>query len=106
MKKEIFKTIPNFEDYQVSNFGRVKSFKRKVPRILKPALSSSKYLTVGLNGKTFQIHQLVAIVFLNHKPMGSRIGAIVVDHIDNNKLNNNLNNLQLLTTSQNLKKYY
>jgi hypothetical protein len=44
------------------------------------------------------IHQLVAICFLKHNPCGF---DVVVDHIDSNKLNNNIFNLQLMSNRQN-----
>ena len=113
---EIWKTIEGYENYQVSNFGRVKSLERVInrsnnkkqfirERILKYATSNSGYFFIVLNkdkkSKVIYIHKLVAISFLNHKPCGFKI---VVDHIDNNKLNNNLSNLQLITTRENLSK--
>ena len=105
--KEIFKDIPNYEGlYQVSNFGRVKSLRRISPykrivkeKFLSPTLVGRGVLGVTLyfNGKRkcYHVHQLVAMAFLNNKPCGMKI---VVDHIDNNPLNNNVSNLQL--TSQ------
>ena len=47
------------------------------------------------------IHQLVAEAFLNHIPNGNRL---VVDHIDNEKSNNKLSNLQVITQRENLSK--
>jgi hypothetical protein len=55
---------------------------------------------VGLNGKKYYTHQLVAITFLNHVPDGTN--KIVVDHIDENKLNNKLDNLRLITNRENV----
>ena len=49
MDTEIWRDIDGYEgDYQVSNFGRVKSFKYKTPRILKPDLDGGGYLQVNL----------------------------------------------------------
>jgi len=117
MKKEIWKDIPDYEGlYQVSNLGRVKSLERVVKRannrilplkerILKPAKDKRGYYHVMLclNGKikAYRIHKLVAIVFLNHKPKGR---YIVVDHIDNNKTNNKVSNLQITTARNNASK--
>jgi hypothetical protein len=115
--KEEWKDIPGYEGlYQVSNLGRVKSLGRyrnakngsKAYRkgLIKKTYTNKKgYLTLSLskNGisKTFTIHQLVAIVFLNHIPDGMNI---IVDHIDNNKLNNCVDNLQLITNRENSSK--
>lgn len=106
--KEIFKDIPNYEGYyQVSNLGRVKSLNfngTKKERNLKGTLSCG-YLTVGLckGGirKTYKISQLVAIVFLDHKPDGFKI---IVDHINNIRTDDRLENLQLITTRENTSK--
>ena len=110
MEKEIWKNLPDYEGlYQVSNLGQVKSLPKKwiVNKgairkhdglILKAAINSRGYYGVILNknGKSVakNIHQLVAIAFLNHKPNGHKL---VIDHIDNNKLNNKLENLQIVT---------
>ena len=98
--KEVFKDIPNYNNYQISDLGNVKSLKRNI--ILKPSINSVGYYVVNLGkGNSKKIHQLMAIVFLNHKPCGHKI---VVDHIDNDKLNNSVDNLQTITHRENLKK--
>lgn len=106
---EFWKDIKGYEElYQVSNLGRVKSLERKVKRlnstysvtekILKHAPNLHGYFTVSLwknnKGKTLSIHVLVAIAFLKHKPNGYNL---VVDHIDENRQNNNVLNLRLVT---------
>lgn len=117
---EIWKDIPEYIGmYQVSNLGNVKSVERysfesrnKKPRILlslmlKSYISTNGYRYVSLckNGKSIHksIHQLVAIAFLNHKPCGYKL---VVNHIDNNRLNNNINNLEIVTQSVNTNKVH
>ena len=106
---EIFKDIKDYEAmYQVSNLGNVKSLARKsftgkllAERILKPSRGSHGYLTLSLrkNGKPKNrtVHQLVAEAFLGHLACGH---AIEVDHIDEDKLNNRLDNLQLLSSAE------
>lgn len=117
MNDEIWKPIKGFEGYyKVSNCGRAKSVQRIVKnsntstrivkeRILKSAIGSHGYLAVRLskNGKTkvFTIHVLVATAFKDHIPNGHKI---VVDHIDGNKLNNYIDNIQLITHRKNLSK--
>ena len=113
---EIWKDIKGYEGfYQISNLGNVKSLSRLVKhkqsynlvkeKIMKQFLSKSGYLIVRLNknkiGKTYSIHQLIAINFLNHIQCGF---LLVIDHIDNNKLNNALDNLQIITNRQNTSK--
>jgi hypothetical protein len=107
--KEIWRDIPGYEGlYQVSNLGKVRSFKNNKwglsdkPKLLKPiTIKGDKYNRVSLNGKRFLIHQIVAMAFLSHFPSGHKI---VVDHIDNNPLNNNVNNLQLINMRLNSSK--
>lgn len=118
--EEDWKDVKGYEGlYQVSNKGRIRTpprdvtryrkgkkdiFKRK-ERILKPCPNRSGYVCLYLykNGKrtTRPVHQLMAEAFLGHKPNGHKI---VVDHIDNNRLNNNLENLQLITQRENISK--
>ena len=121
-KEEIWKDIPGYEGcYQVSNYGNIKSLSRnqwngKVfhlskDKILKKRFSSKKdknghiYQIVGLNkdnkNKTFLVHQLMAIVFLDHKNTSR---SLVVDHIDEDKRNNYLSNLQIISNRENVNK--
>lgn len=107
MKKEIWKEIPGYEGmYEVSDLGRVKSLKYNKERILKPYVDSQGYYGISLSfnnkAKTKKVHQLVAITFLNHTPDGTT--KIVVDHIDNNPLNNRLDNLQVISQRENTSK--
>jgi len=106
---EEYRAVKGYEGlYEVSNFGNVKSLKRKgckSDRLLKSTKNTNGYLTVSLFNKScekkIQVHQLVAIAFLNHIPNGNKI---VVDHIDNNPINNRLDNLQLISNRENLSK--
>jgi len=109
---ETWNNIPNYEGlYEVSTSGEVRSLDKIVKykdgrnrfyksKILKKCINDSGYLCVGFDGKSFKISQLVAMAFLNHIPCGM---LTVVHHIDNDKTNNNLYNLQL--TTQRLNSY-
>lgn len=104
---EIFKDIPGYEgSYQVSNLGRVKSLKLNREKILKPNINGGGYLYVILCNKgkfkTIRVHQLVAMAFLNHTPDGTH--KIVVDHRNNDKQDNRLSNLQLISARKNSSK--
>ena len=106
MVKEIWKDVVDYEGmYEVSNLGRVKSLKYVKRRILKLGLDNYGYKKVDLyNNKkaaTKTIHKLVAAAFLNHVPCGMKL---VIDHIDNDKLKNNVNNLQIITHRLNASK--
>ena len=77
MGEEIWKIIPGFEDYEISNFGKVKSKEKsweinghthtRSVRFLKPHNNGDNYFTITLthNGssKKFYIHRLVAALF-------------------------------------------
>lgn len=107
--KEIFKDIPWYEwIYQVSNTGKIRSFKNGRwwiwnSKILSPWKIKSNYLFVVLslnwNTKQILVHRLVWQSFLwldiNNK-------KIFVCHKDDNPLNNNVNNLFLWTQSDNM----
>ena len=99
---EVYKDIPNYDGlYQVSNLGNVKSFKFGTEQKLKLSLNGG-YLKVNLRFKGIQkrrtVHQLVAEAFLNHTRCGF---DLVVNHIDFDKTNNKLDNLEIVTQRQN-----
>lgn len=94
MDREIWKDIEYYEGlYWISNFGRVKS-KRK---ILKPI--NGEYLRVGLSKNGIQttkyVHRLVAETFLGKS-------NLQVNHKDENKHNNCVNNLEWITFKENM----
>ena len=109
---EEWRVIEDFKNYQISNYGNIKSVDRqgikrfKRGSILKPAINHKGYESVKLykiiDGKisahTRFIHRLVMIAFVDNpynKPE--------VNHIDGIKTNNVVNNLEWATTSENIK---
>jgi hypothetical protein len=103
---EEWRDVPNYDGkYQVSNIGNVRNTNHRgtsktviVPQGVNRYGYYSLRLTKGSVSKTKEVHQIVAVVFLNHKPCGT---VRVVNHIDENKKNNNVDNLEIVTQRQN-----
>lgn len=102
---EQWKPIAGYENYHVSNFGRVKSFKSGKPKILKPQLTPNGYLLITLYNadehKQLLIHRLVAEAFVP-KPEGK----CEVNHRDGVKFNCHVSNLEWLTPAENVQHAY
>lgn len=109
MQIEEWRDIAGFQGkYQVSNLGRVKSLgndKKRKEKILLGSKNRKGYKMVCLykNGKSkwFFIHRLVYEAFV-----GFITDGLQIDHVSNNKTDNRLQNLQLLTRSENNKKKF
>ena len=95
---EIYKNIKHYENYQVSNKGNIKN--QKTGHLLKPSKDRGGYFYVILYGNKIKkhkyIHRLVADAFLENPNSKG-----FVDHIDNNRTNNNIENLRFATRSEN-----
>lgn len=105
--KEIWKDIKGYEGlYQISNFGRIK----KVPtnKILSIWINDKGYKSISLwkNKKhnSFQIHRLLALHFIPIPDQLKNIDLhkLSINHKDENKLNNDLDNLEWCTQEYNL----
>lgn len=97
--KEIWKDIKGYEGlYQVSNLGRIKKLPNK---ILNCTITVQGYKTVHLSkekqSKIFRVHRLVAKAFIENPN-----NYDVVNHKDENKLNNCINNLEWCDTKYNI----
>lgn len=117
--EEVFMPIEGYEGlYEVSNFGRIKSlerlkklpgknqgFKIKEEQILKNRVNKSGYVVASLckNGKVkvHLVHRLVLIAFVPN-PLKKKC----VNHIDSNRSNNMISNLEWVTHSENSKHAY
>lgn len=102
--KEFWKDVPNYDgSYQASTLGNIKRLHKRsdVKTHLKPYGNNKGYFVVKLytnaNGKTYSIHRLIALTFLENNENKSQ-----VNHIDGNKANNALNNLEWCTSSENI----
>lgn len=98
---EIWKDIKGYENlYQVSNFGNVKSFYNK-SHLLKLKPDKYGYISVTLvkekKKKRKRVHRLVAEAFIENTN-----NYLVINHIDGNKQNNNVNNLEWCTQKHNI----
>ena len=96
--EEIWKPIEGFDSYEISNLGNVKNIKKD--KELKKQLN--KYYSVGLydnNGKCHKklVHRLVAQAFI---PNPNNLS--IVNHKDENKLNNRVDNLEWTTLEENI----
>ena len=111
---EIWKEIKGYEGkYQVSNMGRVRSIPHEIVtqwgkyltkgKILTPRVSNTGYLRVHLSitrktSKTISVHRLVAEAFIDNP-----FNLPEVNHIDGNKENNSVSNLEWCTGEYNRK---
>lgn len=126
MKEEIWKDIPNYSGYQVSNLGRIRTHNKIThtnkhgdrhwkDKILKPKEKKPKAHSKhqGKDGKgyavdlwkdgkpkTLLVARLVAFTFYE-KDINDH--KLTVNHIDGNRLNNNLNNLELISLADNIR---
>lgn len=102
IKKSV--NIDEYKDYYwITNFGRCLS--KKTSKELKLHINDGYYKVnlydINHDNKKFRIHHLVYITFKNDYDNKN-----IIDHIDGNKLNNNLNNLRCTSQSNNIKNAY
>lgn len=117
--REMWRDIPGFEGYQVSNTGKIRTHNKTTytkrhgirtwkDRILKfkgETYKTGYRVDLWKNGKpqTMLVARLVAFTFYN-KDINNH--ELTVDHIDGNRFNNNLNNLELVSIAENVRRAF
>lgn len=117
--EEIWKDIPNYDGYQVSNLGRVRThnkttftnkhgvrkWKDKILKFKGKTYQTGYKVDLWKDGKpkTFLVARLVAFTFNN---IDINNHELTVDHIDCNRFNNNINNLELVSLKENIQRAF
>lgn len=105
LQGEIWKIIDHpsigcFDNYSVSNYGRVLSKAGNKEKILKGSMDKDGYLSIQLKTKRLRIHRLVGLMFL--ETPNTDPNNLQINHIDENKSNNCVSNLEWCTAKENI----
>lgn len=93
---EVWVGIKDHPKYEASSFGRIRNV--KTGRILKQFINDKGYFVLSLDGKSQRVHRLIADSFYD-----GRHDWLDVNHIDGNKQNNHISNLEFCTRSENIR---
>lgn len=117
--EEIWKDIPNYKGYQVSNFGRVRT-QNKITHTKKHGDRHWQDRILKYKGQTYKTGYRVDL-WKNGKPKSMLVARLVaftfydedienksltVDHLNGNRLDNNINNLEIVSLKENIKRSY
>lgn len=97
---EQWKVVKGFENYLVSSLGNVKTINGKLKKVVYDSKNDYGYVELWKNnkGKKFRIHRLVAETFIPNT-----LGKEQVNHIDGDKKNNCVSNLEWVTPKENIR---
>ena len=99
--KEIFKTISGFKDYQVSNLGKIISYKSGKWKYLRLSVDDDNYKHVTLKGcMNYKVGHLVLLTFVGPCPEGKEMS-----HLNRDSLNDELQNLCWETHIENVHRH-
>lgn len=106
MKQTVFKFTGiegRLGKYYVDRFGNVYTVKpnEKMKKLAINGTANRGYKAFMVNHRLYYVHRVMYETFIGEIPDG-----LVIDHIDEVKSNNRLNNLQVLSHSDNLRKHY
>lgn len=99
LETEIFKQIQGYDNYYISNFGRIKNNHNNRENIMTPTINNNYYsicLIKDEKEKQFYIHRLIAIYFIDNP-----LNKPYVDHINRIKTDNRIINLRWVTEKEN-----
>lgn len=101
-----FRHIPGYRGYYVSSCGILLSIRRRFPRLLSTYQNVQGYIVSvvyddGSNPYLKQVHRLVYEAWV-----GPILSGLVIDHVDGNKTNNDINNLEAVTQKENCVRAY
>ena len=94
------KKIPGYDYYYATEDGQILTRYTDGIRPMKPRVNNFGYLRVRLDGKEKLVHRLIAITFLPNPE-----NHATFDHIDCNKSNNSVDNLQWCSLQENIRRY-
>ena len=101
IKIELWKSIKDYPEYEVSDKGNIKSYKNCTPQLMTPCPSTRGHLVVRLSkdkkAHTIYVHKLVLEAFIGKCPQGC-----CTNHIDGNPKNNEVGNLEWVTPYENV----